>query len=154
MDAYNAQADSLNARKAVLEARLGEAEAVPPGTQRVVPDWAQPLPPRISEAPLQTDRGQIEKKYDQHAADFGVTDPRGRAGFNNFDIEVKRLVADPGTVHIRGAYHGEPAILNYNPGSGLCVVQTPDGKFWTGFRLSDGQAWNVVYRGTLAGGDW
>ena len=61
MDAYNARADVLNARKAALEARLGVEEVVPAGKQRLVPDWAQPLPPRISEVPLQTDRGQIEK---------------------------------------------------------------------------------------------
>ncbi len=154
VDAYNARADVLNARKAALEARLGVEEVVPAGKQRLVPDWAQPLPPRVSEVPLQTDRGQIEKKYDQHAKDFGVTDPRGRVGFSNFDTALKEVVAEPGTMHIQGTYHGEPAILNLNPTSGLCVVQTPDGKFWTGFKLSDAQAWNVVNRGALGGGDW
>jgi Colicin D len=153
VDAYNVRADVLNARKAALEARLNVEEVVPAGKQRLVPDWAQPLPPRISEVPLQTDRGQLEKKYDQHAKDFGVTDPRGRVGFSNFDATLKEVVADPGTMHIQGTYHGEPAILNYNPQSGLCVVQTPDGKFWTGFKLSGAQASNVVNRGSLGGGD-
>ena len=153
VDAYNARADVLNARKAALEARLGVEEVVPAGKQRLVPDWAQPLPPRVSEVPLQTDRGQIEKKYDQHAKDFGVTDPRGRVGFSNFDTALKEVVADPVTMHIQGTYRGDPAILNYNPRSGLCVVQTPDGKFWTGFRLNSDQAWNVVNRGALGGGD-
>jgi Colicin D len=106
----------------------------------------------ISEVPLQSDRLQIERKF-LHAADFGVTDPRGRVGFDNFARALEQEVNDPETIHINGTYRGDPAILNYNPNSGLCVIETPDGKFVSGWKLSDSQINNVVSQGKLGGGD-
>jgi hypothetical protein len=105
----------------------------------------------ISKVPLQTDRGQIERKF-YHAGDFGVTDPRGSAGFDNFARAVTQEVDDPGTIHIQGTYRGDPAILNYNPSSGLCVIQSPDGKFISGWNLSFQQAASVETTGKLGGG--
>jgi hypothetical protein len=104
----------------------------------------------IDEVPLQPDLGQAERKY-YHARDFGVTEPLGRAGFDAFIDALKQLVDDPGTLHIQGTYRGQPAILNYNPNSGLCVIQTPDGKFISGWKLSPGQASYVLSEGTLGG---
>ncbi|MCV6983993.1 hypothetical protein H7H78_00535 [Mycobacterium shinjukuense] len=46
-----------------------------------------------------------------------------------------------------------PAILNYNPNSRLCVIQTTDGKFVSAFELSPAQIENVVNKGALGGGD-
>jgi hypothetical protein len=109
-------------------------------------------PPVIEKNPLQTDRAQIEAKY-KHAEDFDVTDPRGRTGFDKFENALKAVVDDPTTMHIQGAYRGQPAILNYNPGSGVCVIQSPDGQFISGFKLSPGQVQNVLGRGSLGGGD-
>jgi hypothetical protein len=83
---------------------------------------------------------------------FGVTEPRGRAGFDNFDRALKRVVDDPATMHIQGMYRGQPAILNYNSDSGLCVIQSPDGKFVSGFELSPAQIANVLNRGILVVG--
>ncbi|MFD4403406.1 colicin D domain-containing protein [Nocardia sp. NPDC058499] len=51
-----------------------------------------------------------------------------------------------------GTYHGNPAILNYNPNSGLVVVQSPSGEFVSGWKLSEGQKQNVLDRGKLGGG--
>lgn len=141
-------------RQAAIRARLGqlgipvagEGPGSPPGP------GGGGAPPLINEVPLQTDRAQIESKY-KHAADFGVTDPRGSTGFNNFDNAVKQLVDDPATLHIQGTFRGQPAILNYNPASGLCVIQSPDGKFISGWKLDAGQAENVTNRGTLGGGN-
>lgn len=111
-----------------------------------------PGPPRIGEVPLQTDRRQVESKY-KHAVDFGVTDPRGSAGFNKFDDALKQFVDDPATVHISGEYRGNPAILNYDPKTGLCVIQAPDGSFVSGFKLSPEQLQHVMNGGKLGGGD-
>ena len=38
----------------------------------------------IERKPLHVDRRQIEKKYDDHAGDFGVNQPRSREGFEQF----------------------------------------------------------------------
>jgi Colicin D len=109
-------------------------------------------PPRIGKVPLQTDRRQVESKY-KHAEDFGITDPRGSAGFDKFNNAMKQFVDDPATVHINGEYRGNPAILNYDPKTGLCVIQAPDGSLVSGFRLSPEQLQHVINDGKLGGGD-
>ncbi|MBY0390158.1 MAG: hypothetical protein K2X56_19240 [Mycobacterium pseudokansasii] len=95
---YNQEAWYYNTLKAQLERQLDAANAHYPPTKEAtradIPYWTQPAPQQpkqgppkagtgpqtIDEIPLQTDLGQIERKY-YHAKDFGVTDPRGRAGF-------------------------------------------------------------------------
>jgi hypothetical protein len=164
---YNAEAAYYNSWAAQLHGELDSqnAQYTPATTARTadVPSWTQPAPEQsapqgpqtpqqIDKVPLRTDPRQIEAKY-KHANDFGVSDPRGRAGFDNFGRAVQQVVDAPTTMHIQGTYRGQPAILNYNPESGLCVIQSPDGKFWSGFELSPQQAWNVMNKGTLGGGD-
>lgn len=141
-------------RQAAIRARLGQLGIPVEGEGPASPggDTGGGAPPLIDEVPLQTDRAQIESKY-KHAADFGVSDPRGRTGFDNFDQAVKQVVNDPATLHIQGSFRGQPAILNYNPDSGLCVIQSPDGKFISGWKLDPEQAANVTRRGTLGGGN-
>jgi hypothetical protein len=167
---YNSEADYYNAWAAQLEGQLASSNAgyTPATTAKTaeIPSWTQPAPPQppdrppppytgpstpelIDEVPLQTDLRQIEEKYSQHASDFGVSDPRGRAGFDKFADAVKQMVHDPSTLHIKGTYHRQPVILNYNPDSGLCVIQDLDGQFISGWELSSKQAQNVLTRGSL-----
>jgi hypothetical protein len=166
---YNAEADYYNAWAAQLQGQLGSSntEYTPatPAKTAETPSWTQPAPqqpvhqgpssttettpPLIDKVPLQTDLRQIEEKYSQHAKDFGVDEPRGRAGFDKFDQAIRQVVNDPDTLHIQGTYRGQPAILNYDPDSGLCVIQSPDGRFISGWKLSSGQAQNLLTRGSL-----
>lgn len=101
--------------------------------------------------PLGTTRAQIESKY-KHAEDFGVTESRGKAGFDEFEQAVKHHVDNQSTIHIDGTYRGNPAILNYNPETGLVVVQSPAGQFISGWRLTEVQIANVLQYGKLGGG--
>ena len=66
---------------------------------------------------------------------------------------MKQFVDAPATVHINGEYRGNPAILNYDPKTGLCVIQAPDGSLVSGFRLSPEQLQHVINDGKLGGGD-
>jgi hypothetical protein len=118
---------------------------VPPGPQ---------LGPGVKlapETPLIIERSQIEAKF-KHAQDFGVTEPRGKAGFDAFEKAVSEQVKDPATMHIAGTYRGNPAILNYNPSTGTVVVQSPTGEFISGWRVSQAQATNILNQGKLGGG--
>lgn len=113
-----------------------------------------PLAPgvvRAPETPLTTTRSQIEAKF-KHAQDFGVTDARGKSGFDAFEQAVTKHVNDAATMHINGTYRGDPAILNFNPSNGLVVVQSPTGQFISGWRVSPGQATNILDLGKLGGG--
>ena len=116
------------------------------------PDAGPQLGPGVklaAETPLTTTRSQIEKKFDKHAADFGITAPRGTPGFDEFEQAVRSHVHDPATIHIDGTYRAGPAIINYNPNTGLAVIQNPSGEFVSGWRLSPEQVANVLQRGSL-----
>jgi hypothetical protein len=56
----------------------------------------------VEETPLTSTRSQIEKKFDKHAEDFGITESRGRAGFDEFEQVVRSQIQDPATLHING----------------------------------------------------
>lgn len=105
----------------------------------------------IEVKPLNVSRSQIEAKF-KHADEFGVTEPRGKAGFDEFERVVKGHVDDASTKHIDGTYRGNPAILNYNPNNGLVVVQSPTGEFISGWKVSPAQAANILNSGKLGGG--
>lgn len=96
-------------------------------------------------------RAQLEAKF-KHAADFGVTESRGAAGFESFGKATDAFVKDSATVRVAGTYRNNPAILNYNPSSRLVVVQSPDGAFVSGWQMSEAQLQNVITRGSLGGG--
>jgi hypothetical protein len=105
-----------------------------------------------SELPdLAASRSQLEAKF-KHALDFGVTEPRGAAGFDAYAKAVESFVNDSSTVRTVGTYRGDPAILNYNPESRLVVVQSPSGEFISGWQMSEQQLLNVIERGSLGGG--
>lgn len=56
---------------------------------------------------------------------------------------------DPGTRHIDGYYRGKPAILDYNPETGLVTARQPNGDFISGWKAAPDQASNIQERGSL-----
>ena len=94
---------------------------------------------------------QLEAKF-KHAADFGVVESRGAAGFEAFGKALDSFVADSGTVRVMGTYRGSPAILNYNPTTAQVVVQATDGAFVSGWRMSAAQLQYVITKASLGGG--
>jgi Colicin D len=123
----------------------GVVERVDPaGGVRLGPEVRTTDPP-----PLEVARTQIETKYQDHAGDFGVTEPRGKDGFVQFEAAVRAVVDDPNTIHIDGTYRSDPMILHYNPQQHLVVLQLHDGTFVSGWRLNAEQEMNVVERGKL-----
>lgn len=122
--------------------------AAKPGDQSSELGSSAPVSPR----PLETDPSQIEKKY-KHAPDFGVSKSRGREGFDEFEKALKDFVEHPDTIHNEnGTYRKDPAILHYNPESGLVVVQKPDGAFVSGWKMTEKQLKYVENGGDLGGG--
>lgn len=104
---------------------------------------------RAPETPLTTSRAQIEKKFDKHAEDSGVTEPTGKAGFDQLEQAIGSQIDDPATLRINGTYRGDSAIVNFNPDTGLAVIQKTSGEFVSGWRLSPEQVSNVLQRGSL-----
>jgi hypothetical protein len=109
-------------------------------------------PSAVTWPQLSTPRQQIEKKYG-HAGDFGVLDPRGKPGFDNYATAVQAFVADPATVKIWGVYNrgNQRVIINFNTRSGLMVMQQPDGTFISGWRMSSDQLQKIIATGRIGG---
>jgi len=83
---------------------------------------------------------QLESKFDSHAADFGITLPRGRAGFDAFGSAIQSHVADPVTIAIPGTLRWKESVTHfYNPNTGLLVVRDGDMAFRSGWRLDADQ---------------
>ncbi|MDP7707557.1 Tox-REase-5 domain-containing protein [Mycobacterium sp. TY815] len=74
VDIYNREAETLNARKAALEAQLGKTETVPAQGTRLVPDWAQPWhPPENTPTPVPHGPGtwqQVTESMSDRAAQY------------------------------------------------------------------------------------
>lgn len=100
---------------------------------------------------LSLDQAQVQAKF-KHAADFGVAENAGSAGFEAYSKSLEDFMAAPGTVRGPGSYRGQSAILNFDPYSRLVVVQRPNGAFWSGWRMSEAQLMHVLERGSLGGG--
>jgi hypothetical protein len=99
---------------------------------------------------LRLSRGQVEAKF-KHAAEFGVTAGRSRAGFDEFEQALRDFVRTPGSIRVRGTYNGQPAIITVDKESGLMVLQEPDGEFWTCWRLNPQQLMHALRDGKLGG---
>ncbi|WP_282785772.1 MULTISPECIES: colicin D domain-containing protein [unclassified Nocardia] len=105
----------------------------------------------IDPVPLRATDQQLQKKF-KHAKDFGVEENwNNKTAAKNFREALQSHLDDPNTLHIDGFYHGDRAILNYNPETGLVVVQSLSGDFITGWRVSPGQTANILERGRLGG---
>ncbi|OZD64229.1 hypothetical protein CH272_13610 [Rhodococcus sp. 05-340-1] len=103
---------------------------------------------RIDPVDVTFDAGQIEKKF-KHAADFGVSEPRGSDGFRHFTERVREFMADPKTEHISGTYRGDEVLLSVNRDTKLIVVQGTDGRFVSGWEMSEDQMASVLSEGRL-----
>lgn len=100
---------------------------------------------------LTIDRKQIEKKYDSHARDLGISLPRGRAGFEAVQQAVESIYSAPNTRRVAATLRGQPVIANYDLDTSKVVLQTPDGSFLSAWTLSEKQLFNLVYRYSLGG---
>ena len=95
-------------------------------------------------------RSQIEAKF-KHAPDFGVIEARGSAGFTAYEKALRDFVHNSSTVRLEGTYRGQTAILNYDQSTHLVVVQTLQGQFLSGWKMSAAQLKNLVTRRSLGG---
>ena len=97
--------------------------------------------------PLTVSRTQIEKKYEQHAAAFGVVAPRGREGFLLLESEIHAVVRAAGTIHIDGTHRARPMIIHLDAQRHLVVLQEPEGAFVSGWAPTADQERNIMERG-------
>ncbi|MDP9904517.1 colicin D domain-containing protein [Arthrobacter bambusae] len=131
------------------EGMAGEGEEM--GAEGIGVRSAEEFPVQLPKPELSISRAALEAKF-KHAGDFGVTESRGTAGFDEFGNAIESFVRDSSTTRVLGTYRGNPAILNYNPSTAQVVVQDLGGSFVSGWRMSPAQLQNVINRGSLGGG--
>jgi 23S rRNA pseudoU1915 N3-methylase RlmH len=92
---------------------------------------------------INTSFKQLEKKF-KHAIDFGITGNSNRANWIKFHSAINQHLNAAGTQIIHGAHRGSAAIFHYNPKTGLNVITDLNGKFVSGWKLTPGQANDIV----------
>ena len=92
---------------------------------------------------------QVQKKYNDHAADFGVTGNYNKANGEKFQTTLQSHVGAPTTKPIVGTYKKNPVTHYVNPNTGLNVMKGPNGNFISGWKLNPAQLKNVLERGSL-----
>ncbi|MER5731427.1 putative T7SS-secreted protein [Streptomyces sp. NPDC002138] len=94
----------------------------------------------------------MSKKYHAHAADF-MDSPGNLNGKNlkEFEATLRAHMVAAETKIYRYHYRkaGDVAVGFIDPGTRNLVMLRPDGKFWTAYRLGEGQLSDIVNRGFL-----
>lgn len=92
---------------------------------------------------------QLQKKYDRHATDFGIT---GNNNSVNRELFRKALIKHMKQQNIIciGTYRNKPVYHYYNPDTHLNVmIDRNTNKFVSGWRLSDNQIENLERNGNI-----
>lgn len=130
---------------------VGQLPAVLSTAEKLAQDQLVAVAKAAKTPKLTMSRQQIEDKF-KHAPAFGVTAPKGAAGYDDFATAIKKFVEDPSTTRVVGTYHRMPAVLSYNATTKLVVIQMPDGSFVSGWIMSDKQLKYVLEERSLGGG--
>jgi Colicin D/Pretoxin HINT domain len=91
---------------------------------------------------------QLQSKF-KHAIDFGVTGNANKTTLAAFSNAITDHVTSLGTTLVSGTYRGNPVNIFVDPLSKLAVLTDRTGNFISGWKLSAGQLWNVLNRGSL-----
>jgi len=98
---------------------------------------------------------QVQKKYEDHAGAFGVTGNNNPANRKKFQDAMQALIDAPGTKKKDGVYTrptNQDVTFYYDTTSKLMVMTTRDGKYVSGWKLSDQQLEHIEKDGKLGGG--
>ncbi|MCR3749675.1 colicin D domain-containing protein [Lentzea californiensis] len=97
------------------------------------------------------DKKVVEKKYREHALDFGFPDTK--YNYKNgveFQGRIMEHIQSPDVFKMDGFYRGNMAVDHYLiPKTSVNVMIDKNGKFVSGWKLSPDQLRNVMFRGTL-----
>ncbi|WP_405804011.1 DUF6531 domain-containing protein [Streptomyces sp. NBC_00210] len=97
-----------------------------------------------------TNQKVMSKKYDAHAADFGVTGNRNGQTMAQFQQTMRDHMVAPDTKIYRFDYRGQGTAVGFiDPNTQKMVMLHTDGSFWTAYRLGDNQFRDIVDNGHL-----
>ena len=92
----------------------------------------------------------LQKGFQKHGADFGITGNWNKARAGEFGEAVNRHINTPGIQQITGSYRNQPGFTHYlNPNTGVNVVVDSAGNYVTGYKLGANQLSDVLTTGNL-----
>ena len=92
---------------------------------------------------------QIQRKYDKHAADFGIVGHYTPQTAGQLKQALKDFVDQPDTLKIQGTYRGQPVTFYTDPSYGKVVLVSPGGDYVSGWTLNADQSGNLKQRRSL-----
>ncbi|MEU9897558.1 colicin D domain-containing protein [Streptomyces phaeochromogenes] len=95
------------------------------------------------------DTAQLKKKYNKHAADFGLPENYNFKNGEKWAEGIRKHVNSSKTLRFGGIYRGDDVVHHLDPSTGLNVLHTVDGHFISGWKLNPQQLNNVLMRGSL-----
>ncbi|HIE5768753.1 TPA: RHS repeat-associated core domain-containing protein [Proteus mirabilis] len=109
--------------------------------------WVDPF--GLAGSPYIFDSKQLQKKF-KHAIDFGVTGNANKIGIAKFEIAMKNHMNLSSTIKIKGQYRWDQDVYHYfNPETNLNVMIDMDGKFISGWKLSEKQTTDLLEKGNV-----
>ncbi len=98
-----------------------------------------------------SDLKTLSKKYDAHAADFGITGNRNNSNLGAFREAITEHMTSEGTSIYRFNYRGQGQAVGFIDSSTnkMVMLHADSGKFWSACRLGDNQFAGIVDKGFL-----
>lgn len=91
---------------------------------------------------------QLQSKF-KHAEDFNILGNYNPTNTKKYQHAINKHINAKSTKEIEGTYRGNKVIFHIDPKTGLTVLQEPNGKFLSGWKLRPNQIRNVLERGKL-----
>lgn len=92
----------------------------------------------------------LNRKYDRHAKDFGLTGNRNNQNLTKFKQAIQRHIDHPQTRVIYGTYRKkEPVIHFYNHKTGINMFMTKKGEFRSAWKLDERQLKHLKKHGNV-----
>ena len=88
----------------------------------------------------------------KHAKDFGISEGPNKQTLAKFAAKIEAHIADPGTLAIAGTYRRREVTHFLNLITRLNIIVDSDGRFLSGWKLSQQQLQHVLTNGALGGG--
>ena len=105
---------------------------------------------KVPHATARMTPSNLQKNFDKHAADFGLTGNWNKAQGEVMRQAIEQHLAKPSNISIIGAYRRKPGVVHVlDQQTGLNVVIGGDGYFMAGWKLSPSQVQDVLTTGHL-----
>lgn len=110
---------------------------------------AEEPPQRKRSTTIQWPSRQVRRKFEKHAADFGVAQNYTPQAMERFKQALMHFVDRPGMLEIQATFRRQPVTAYTDQGYSMVVLVSPLGEFVSGWKLNEDQSRNLRWRKSL-----